>query len=356
MRHVQDTQKFVSGKVVFCGMDIHKENWDICFMSDGLIVEQIHIQGKYARLLDHVRHLYSSASSIRFVYEAGFSGFWLYRRLTKDGYSCTVTPPSRIPKTPGKVKTDKIDAAKLAQYHAAGVLKHIYVPPESIESDRQVARKRLSFVKKKTSIMNEIKSFLLLHGLEKPTDIPTSWSKAYRAWLQKIEFESPSDRFVMDRMLSQYYHVRQELALLTKRLREMSRTEPYQISFKRLTACRGVGLITAMTFLLEVHVVTRFSNSSKFGSFLGMTPGQHSSGENVHLGSITHEGNHYLRRVLVESAWTVIRHDPHLRDKYNRIRAKGTNGKKAIVAVARSLAIRMRRCLLDGVSYEIGTC
>lgn len=69
---------------------------------------------------------------------------------------------------------------------------------------------------------------------------------------------------------------------------------------------------------------------------------------------LTRQGNAHLRNVLVESAWTVIRHCPHLREKYDRIRNKGTNGKKAIVAVARSLAVRLRRCLLDQQDYVIG--
>jgi transposase len=111
-----------------------------------------------------------------------------------------------------------------------------------------------------------------------------------------------------------------------------------------------------MTYLLELHDVTRFSSSKKLSSYLGLTPSQHSSGEHVRLGHITREGNSHVRRALVESAWTVIRHDPVLRDKYNRIRAKGSNGKKAIVAVARSLAIRLRRCLLDEIPYVTGVC
>jgi transposase len=111
-----------------------------------------------------------------------------------------------------------------------------------------------------------------------------------------------------------------------------------------------------MTFLLELPDLSRFENTHAFSSYLGMTPSQHSSGEHVRLGHITCEGNPHLRRGLVESAWSVIRHDPFLKEKYDRIRAKGTNGKKAIVAVARSLAIRLRRCLLNEVPYIIGVC
>ena len=135
-----------------------------------------------------------------------------------------------------------------------------------------------------------------------------------------------------------------------------SRSEKYQENYKRLTSARGVGLITAMTFLLEIFDFGRFPKEDDFSSYLGMTPSQFSSGDKVRLGHITRQGNSNLRRVLIESAWTVIKHDPHLRDKYNRIKARGTNGKKAIVAVARSLAVRLRRCILDETEYVIGVC
>ena len=111
-----------------------------------------------------------------------------------------------------------------------------------------------------------------------------------------------------------------------------------------------------MTFLLEIFDFGRFRRAEEFASYLGLTPAQYSSGENVRLGHITRQGNAALRAVLVESAWTVIRHDPHLRAQYERLRQRGTNGKKAIVAVAHSLALRLRRCLLDQTDYVIGVC
>ena len=171
-------------------------------------------------------------------------------------------------------------------------------------------------------------------------------------WLKDLRFEQECDNFILNGLLRNCTQVREELAELTRYIRRLAFSTQYHDSFKRLTALRGVGLVTAMTFLLELFNISRFTNTSRFSSYLGMTPSQHSSGEHIHLGAISHQGNSYLRHVLVESAWTVIKHDPHLREKYNRIRAKGTNGNKAIVAVARSLAVRLRRCLLDGVDYQ----
>ena len=168
--------------------------------------------------------------------------------------------------------------------------------------------------------------------------------------------DSESDNFTLSQLIRNYRRIREDLAEVTLYLRMLSRSEKYQENYKRVTSARGVGLITAMTFLLEIFDFGRFAREDDFSSYLGMTPSQFSSGDKVRLGHITRQGNSNLRRVLIESAWTVIKHDPHLREKYDRIKARGTNGKKAIVAVARSLAVRLRRCVLDETEYVIGVC
>jgi len=210
--------------------------------------------------------------------------------------------------------------------------------------------------KKQTRAKNHIKSFLHLHGLKTPEDIKTNWSNLYLSWLEGLIFDSESDNFTLSQLIKNYRYIRENLAEVTRYLRMFSRSEKYQENYKRITSARGVGLITAMTFLLEIFDFGRFAKEEDFSSYLGMTPSQFSSGDKVRLGHITRQGNSNLRRVLIESAWTVIKHDPHLREKYDRIRARGTNGKKAIVAVARSLAVRLRRCILDETEYVIGVC
>jgi transposase len=356
MKYVKDTKRFIEGKVVFCGIDVHVSYWIICFYCDGEVVEQIRIHGKYPILRHVLQNRYALARQIRLVYEAGFSGYWLYRELMADGYQCIVTPPTRVPKSGDKVKTDKRDALKLATYLAAGLLKEIAVPSRRAEADRRVGRQRRQLVKEQTRRKNRIHSFLHLHGLRRPEQISTCWSKAYMEWLSNLEFDCPSDSFHLQSLIRQYQSARDELAEVTRQLRQLSRASAYQDHFRLITALRGVGLITAMTFLLELFDLPRFSSAARFCSYLGLTPSQHSSGERVRLGRITREGNAYLRAVLIESAWTVMRYDPHLREKFYRLTAQGTTKNKAVVAVARSLAVRLRRCLLDGVEYDVTVC
>ena len=353
MQYYKDIQKFVKGKKVFCGIDAHLKFWVVCFYCDGEVLEKTRINFGYPELLDRLK-LYNAARQIRLVYEAGFSGFWLYRKLLADGYHCIITPPALIPRSASKVKTDKRDAVKLASYLAAGILKSIYVPPIEVESDRRVVRRRSQLVKKQTRSKNEIKAFLHLHGIDKPVNIKTCWSSRYMSWLKNLQFSSESDQFTFAQLVTYYTRVREDLAEINLYLKKLSQNPRYHANYQRLYRLKGIGLITAMTYLLEICDFTRFKKSKQFSSFLGFTPSQFSSGENVRLGHISNQGNAHLRRVLVESAWTVIKHDPHLRGKYERIRSRGTNGKKAIVAVARSLAVRLRRCLLDETDYVIG--
>lgn len=355
MRYFKDIPAFVTEKMVFCGIDMHVQHWDLCFLCDGEVIEELRIGGDWAKLL-FVLQNYARARKVRVVYEAGFSGFWVYRKLRERGYDCMVTAPSLIPQNNSHVKTNKRDARALAHYFAAGLLKAVYVPPVEVEADRRVVRRRKQLGKQLTRTKNHIKSFLHLHGIKTPEDIRAKWSQRYVTWLAALQWEQPSDAFTFENLLTCYRQHRQDLATVTQQLRQLSRATPYAAHFKRLCTARGVGLITAMTFLLEIYDFGRFPRGEEFASYLGLTPAQYSTGDKVRLGHITRQGNAALRAVLVESAWTVIRHDPHLRAKYERLRQRGTNGKKAIVAVAHSLALRLRRCLLDETDYVIGVC
>lgn len=355
MRYYKNIKKFVKDKQVSCGMDVHKNHWTICFFCDGEVVEKIKLPANYTKFV-FLLQSYSTARQLKIVYEAGFSGFWLYHRLAKDGYSCCVTPPNRVPTSSSKVKTDNRDAESLAMYLSAGLLKSVSVPPVHDEADRRIARRRAQLVKKQTRAKNHIRSFLYLQGIEAPVDIKSKWSNQYLLWLENIKLEYESDTFTLSGLLASYRHIRKEVLEVTRFLRTLSRSPKYTVNFKHITALRGVGLITAMTFLLEIFNFKRFKNAEHFSSYLGLTPSQYSSGDHVRLGHITRQGNAHVRKVLVESAWTVIRHDPHLRAKYDRLKAQGTNGKKAIVAVARCLAVRLRRCILDNTDYVIGVC
>ena len=110
-------------------------------------------------------------------------------------------------------------------------------------------------------------------------------------------------------------------------------------------------MLSGMEVLTELQDVSRFTAADQLAAFLGLTPSQYSSGEHVRMGKITHAGNHRLRTRMVECSWIAIRKDPFLHKTYEAIK-KRRGAKRAIVAVSRKLIIRIRRILLDGVTYH----
>ncbi len=115
----------------------------------------------------------------------------------------------------------------------------------------------------------------------------------------------------------------------------------------------GIGMIAAMELLLEFQNVHRFQRADQLAAYVGLTPSQYSSADKVRMGRITCVGKNSLRAMLVQASWALIRKDGVMREKYDRLKSR-SGGKRAIVAVARILLIRMRRMLLDNNPYVIG--
>jgi transposase len=195
--------------------------------------------------------------------------------------------------------------------------------------------------------MNQIKSLLLMHGMRAPTGLRECWREAHLQWLASIPFEFSPTKSALDALLNLYHHVDGQVRELNAQLEELARSERYAARVAALTRIPGIGVLTAITILLELQDVERFRRAEELSSYLGLTPVQHSSGEKTRLGRITHCGNATVRTRLVQSAWVQIRFDPTARATYERIKAHSGSGKKAITAVARRLGLRVRRALLE---------
>ena len=141
---------------------------------------------------------------------------------------------------------------------------------------------------------------------------------------------------------------------LLKQLRQLANSESYQDSVDILKSAPGIGPLTAIRLALEWGDLRRFNRKEDFASFLGLIPSDYSSGEQDHKGHITKQGNRGVRAWLTECAWVAIRYDAALLDKYQSVFRNSGSKKKAIVAVARKLAIRLRALLLTRQTYMIG--
>jgi transposase len=174
----------------------------------------------------------------------------------------------------------------------------------------------------------------------------------YAEILRSVEFGNRWMQESFNRLLEQYEFITAQIDKQTKLLRELSETELYQKRVEILLSIPGIGVISAMELLLELQDVSRFRRAEQLAAYVGLTPSQYSSADKVRMGRITGIGKNTLRSLLVEASWTLIRKDQAMRAKYDRIKIH-SGGKRAIVAIARTLLLRMRRMLLDKQAYAL---
>jgi transposase len=154
-------------------------------------------------------------------------------------------------------------------------------------------------------------------------------------------------------MLLLFRNLTEQYKQLTHEIELLALTEKYRERARLLTQIPGIGIFTAMAILIELQDIERFRRADQLASFLGLTPSQHSSGERIRMGHITRCGNYHVRTRLVESSWTLIRYDQGAKATYERIKHQTGSGRKAITAIARRLALRVRRVLLDKAPYRL---
>jgi transposase len=299
--------------------------------------------------------------AVRCCYEAGPTGFGLYRYLVERGIDCQVVAPGLVPQRPGdRVKTDPRDARRLARLHAGGLLEPIYVPSPQQEAARDLVRAREDARLDRMRDRQRLSKFCLRHGRLLPT---TAWTVTRRKWLGEQRFEHAAEQITFDTYLHAVDLVDARIEQLERAIRETAEQEPWQELVCRLRCLRGVDTLTAVGLVAEIGDFSRFQGAEEFMAFVGLVPSEHSSGEHRRQGAITKVGNSHVRRLLVEAAWHARRRpkvsyelarrhrgqDTHaierawrcqqrLYNRWQRMAARGKPHQKIVVACARELA------------------
>jgi transposase len=353
MRKLRDF--VVQGQEVFVGLEDSKKTWKICVNSRRIVVHEASMPADYEVLKNYLKRQFPECK-IHVMYEAGFSGFGLCDALTADGYTCVVTPPHTVTEAKcQKLKNDRIDCRRLAKNLESGDYRSCFVPDKGIREDRQISRVYGQLSNDLVRVKNRIRRLLEFHGLDRyfPSG---AWSERnYRELLSRLAGHELSDSlmFCLKSDLKEIELLRALQKEVLVKLRELSKAR-YKASVAVLQTAPGIGPLTAIRLALEWGDVKRFNRKEDFASFLGLIPGEYSTGENERKGHITKQGNRFVRKWLVEAAWRSLKLDPVLLDKFQRVWHNTGSKKKAIVAVARKLAIRLRAMLIGQQNYLIG--
>lgn len=218
---------------------------------------------------------------------------------------------------------------------------------------RTVTRLRDNIVKLRIQVGLKIKALLFTQGLIKHNDdkvINKKWLNKKLEEVQKLNYPSGL-LYTFNHYMQQWLKFTKDLQIIKKDLLAMQTEEEHKL-LSIYKSVPGIADITALKLKDELGNMGHFANEKKLFNYLGLTPIEYSSGENVRYGHISRQGRSSLRCILVEVSWTAIKEDPNLMKIYTRI--KNTRGaKKAIVAIAMKLSDRLRTCIKKGVCYEI---
>ncbi|MDA7881416.1 IS110 family transposase [Akkermansiaceae bacterium] len=293
--------------------------------------------------------------------QAGPTGFVLARRLIQLKVDCIVMAPSKTERKPNeKVKTDKLDAKKIARLFCNGDVTEVRIPPALDEAVRDLCRARTDSSDDLSRAKQRLKSFLLRNGIR--YEGKSSWTPSHMNYLRHLTLPDPTQALVLEGYLQTIDACVERVASFEDKMKQVLTDWEWRPIVEAVMACKGFKEVAAMTFVSEVGDLRRFKSPRQLMAFLGLVPGEESTGNKRHQGSITKCGNGHARWMLCESA-QAYRREPkisaqlsqrqhgqpqevkalswrmqkRLSKRYRRLRARGIRDSKCIVAIAREL-------------------
>ncbi len=345
-----------NNQIIFIGIDVHKKSWTITIRIAGVQIKTFSMNPNPEELYSHMTSNYPGGKYLS-VYEAGFSGYWIDRRLRELGINNIIVNPADVPTNSKEKtrKTDSIDSRKLARELSGETLTGIYIPSRDEEALRVLSRLRIQLTKDQTRYKNRIKSLLAILGVDLPENCEMQhWSRRFITHLQQMEFEQEELREALNHLLKQLMSLRSEIVVVLKQLRKsVKENEKVEKIVRCLQSVPGIGFVTAITLYTEIINIFRFRHLNELKSFVGIAPSCHSSGEKEKVGGMSHRQNANLRNIIIESAWIAVRVDPVLTMAFGEL-SKRMKKQEAIIRIAKKLLNRIMYVWKNEKEYVFG--
>ncbi len=353
----QVTKDLFNGQSFFVGIDVHKKSWKVTILNDDYEHKTMSQNPDPYLLASYLKKKFPGGT-YRAVYEAGFSGFESCRILRQLGVDCMVIHPADVPTSQKEKlqKTDKVDSRKLARFLRSNEFEAIHIPEHKLEADRALVRQRFRLVKDISRIKNRVKSLLFQFGICIPEQFTSAqtrhWSKVYINWLKELTIDQESLKQTLDNYIHIGEILRKSLLQVNRQVRALSQADAYRDNFNLMISIPGVGLMTAITFLVQIGDIGRFNRLDYLCNYVGLVPKMSGSGEKMKMGKMIKRGRKELKIMLIEASWQAIRKDPALMIKFHEL-AKRMNKNKAIIRIARKMLSRIRFVLENQQKYEL---
>ena len=292
--------------IVYVGMDVHKDSYTVCCYSideDKLQYQQT-LAPDYKMILKYLEQIRKrNPEEIEFVcgYEAGSLGYTLYHQLTEHGINCVILAPTTMVNTSNRrIKTDKRDAINIAKCLAFRTYSAVHIPTSEDESVKEYMRMRNSQKKALKVIKQQILALVLRQG-HRFAEGRSYWTIKHVTWLKSLRLGGILQE-TLEEYLITYEYLIDKIIRLDKRIEELASGASYHEKVKKLSCLIGVKTHTALSVVVEIGDFKRFAEAEKLASYLGLVPGESSSGNKQNRLGITKAGNTHVRRLLVESA------------------------------------------------------
>jgi len=259
---------------------------------------------------------------------------WFVEMVTAAGHEVWIGDAAKIRASDSRQqKHDKRDAALLLQLLMEGRFPRIWTPSSQQRDLRQLLIHRHKLVRLRAQAKNGLQHLALNQGVQKKRRL---WSEAGQKLLRELALQPWAGRRRED-LLKVMALLDQQIQSLDLAVKEAAEKDA---DAQLLMTQPGVGPVTSLAFVLTLGDVSRFPRGKQVASYLGLIPREYSSGGHQRLGSISKQGNRFMRMLLVEAAQIAVRCDPQFRSEYlHRCHSKPKGVAK--VAAARKLAIRL---------------
>jgi len=332
----------------FAGLDVSVKETSLCILDDaGRIVREARIASEPEALLAVLRN--PAYCFKRIGLEAGPLSQWLFSALAEAGLPviCVETRHMRAVLKAQINKTDRNDARGIAQMMRAGLYRPVHVKTLRSQKLRMLLTHRKLLQSKAIAIENDLRATLRNFGLK----VGVVGTVKFEARIKELVEGAPDLAVLVEPLLIVRQVLREQLSILHRRLLAIVRDDDV---CRRLMTVPGVGPVVALTYRATVDVPARFRNSKAVGAVFGLTPSKYQSGENDRTGGISRCGDEMMRAMLYEAAQILLVRST----KWSWLKAwamkiaRHRGLKKAIVALARRLAVIMHRIWVDGTEFR----
>jgi transposase len=332
----------------FAGLDVSVKETSVCIVDDtGRIVREVRVASEPEALLPV---LTSNAYHFKRIgLEAGPLSQWLFSGLAEAGLPviCVETRHMRAVLQAQINKTDRNDARGMAQMMRAGLYRPVHVKTLRSQKLRMLLTHRKLLQSKAIAIENDLRGTLRNFGLK----VGIVGAVKFEARIKELVEKLPDLAALVEPLLIVRRVLREQLGILHRRLLAVVRGDEV---CRRLMTIPGVGPVVALTYRATVDVPARFRRSKAVGAVFGLTPAKYQSGESDRTGSISRCGDEMMRVMLYEAAQIMLLRSA----KWSWLKAwamqiaRRRGRKKAIVALARRLAVIMHRIWIDGTDFR----